>query len=87
MDKYKNFTIKTFIIVLAITLLFHLTISKDIRTISTFVENFSSKDIKNIREKIKKEIKMANARENIIKNKEDRELLKIFLYKLKNELF
>jgi hypothetical protein len=73
---YKAFIIKCTIVFLFFLLFFSLIIKLS--------DNIF--DIKKIRSKIKIELNKAITRDKIINNKEDAELLKIFLKKLRHEL-
>tara|TARA_B100000745_G_scaffold291404_1_gene231206 strand:- start:1459 stop:1731 length:273 start_codon:yes stop_codon:yes gene_type:complete len=83
----KIFIYKTLIVVLSFYLLFQLTVGQIFRSYETKIEDmlYNKQGRELILEKIKKEIRAANQKENIFTG-EEKELLSNFINKIKKEL-
>ena len=83
----KIFIYKTLIVVLSFYLLFQLTVGQIFRSYETKIEDmlYNNQGRELILEKIKKEIRAANQKENIFTG-EEKELLSNFINKIKKEL-
>ena len=83
----KIFIYKTSIVVISIYLLFQFTIGQALKNYESKVENllYNKQGREQIVEKIKKEIKRANEKENLF-TAEERELLSNFINKIQKEL-
>ena len=83
----KIFIYKTSIVIISIYLLFQFTIGQALKNYESKVENllYNKQGREQILEKIKKEIKRANEKENLF-TAEERELLSNFINKIQKEL-
>lgn len=83
----KIFIYKTLIVILSFYLLFQLTVGQIFRSYETKIEDmlYNKQGRELILEKIKKEIRAANQKENIFTS-EEKELLSNFINKIKKEL-
>ena len=83
----KIFIYKTLIVILSFYLLFQLTVGQIFRSYETKIEDmlYNKQGRELILEKIKKEIRAANQKENIFTG-EEKELLSNFINKIKKEL-
>ena len=83
----KIFIYKTSIVIISIYLLFQFTIGQVLKNYESKVENLlhNKQGREQILDKIKKEIKKANKKENILTT-EERELLSNFINKIQKEL-
>ena len=83
----KIFIYKTSIVIISIYLLFQFTIGQVLKNYESKVENLlhNKQGREQILDKIKKEIKKANEKENILTT-EERELLSNFINKIQKEL-
>ena len=83
----KIFIYKTSIVIISIYLLFQFTIGQALKNYESKVENllYNKQGREQIVEKIKKEIKKANEKENLF-TAEERELLSNFINKIQKEL-
>ena len=83
----KIFIYKTSIVIISIYLLFQFTIGQALKNYESKVENllYNKQGREQIVEKIKKEIKRANEKENLFTT-EERELLSNFINKIQKEL-
>ena len=83
----KIFIYKTLIVVLSFYLLFQLTVGQIFRSYETKIEDmlYNKQGRELILEKIKKEIRAANQKENIF-TLEEREILSKFINKVRKEL-
>ena len=83
----KIFIYKTSIVIISIYLLFQFTIGQALKNYESKVENLlhNKQGREQILDKIKKEIKKANEKENILTT-EERELLSNFINKIQKEL-
>ena len=83
----KIFIYKTLIVIISIYLLFQFTIGQALKNYESKVENllYNKQGREQILEKIKKEIKRANEKENLF-TAEERELLSNFINKIQKEL-
>ena len=83
----KIFIYKTSIVIISIYLLFQFTICQALKNYESKVENllYNKQGREQIVEKIKKEIKRANEKENLFTT-EERELLSNFINKIQKEL-
>ena len=82
----KIFVYKTLFVFLCIFLLFHLTIGAKLKQLEGEIENFKSKEnIESIKDKIRKELRSAVAKENYL-SADDAKLINDFINKLKQEL-
>ena len=83
----KIFIYKTLIVILSVYLLFQLTVGQIFRSYESKIEDifYSKQGRKQILNKIKKEIRTANQKENLF-TIEEKELLSNFINKIKNEL-
>lgn len=83
----KTFIYKTLFIFFFIFVLFQLTFGLMIKEVKKNIYNFSSKENSElIKSKIKKEIKSSVKKDRIIK-KEDAELIRAFIDKIKSDLY
>ena len=83
----KIFIYKTSIVIISIYLLFQFTIGQALKNYESKVESllYNKQERVQILEKIKKEIKRANEKENLF-TAEERELLSNFINKIQKEL-
>ena len=82
----REYIYKVIIFTIAIIVIFKFTIGNQISQVVDKIDMFDSPDgRKAIVESLKKEIKKANERENYL-NEEERDLIKTFILKIKNEL-
>ena len=83
----KIFIYKTSIVIISIYLLFQFTIGQALKNYESKVESllYNKQEREQIVEKIKKEIKRANEKENLF-TAEERELLSNFINKIQKEL-
>ena len=83
----KIFIYKTSIVIISIYLLFQFTIGQALKNYESKVESllYNKQGREQILEKIKKEIKKANEKENLFTT-EERELLSNFINKIQKEL-
>ena len=83
----KIFIYKTLIVIISIYLLFQFTIGQALKNYESKVESllYNKQGREQILEKIKKEIKRANEKENLF-TAEERELLSNFINKIQKEL-
>ena len=83
----KIFIYKTSIVIISIYLLFQFTIGQALKNYESKVENllYNKQEREQIVEKIKKEIKRANEKENLFTT-EEKELLSNFINKIQKEL-
>ena len=83
----KIFIYKTSIVIISIYLLFQFTIGQALKNYESKVENllYNKQGREQIVEKIKKEIKRANEKENLFTT-EEKELLSNFINKIQKEL-
>ena len=83
----KIFIYKTSIVIISIYLLFQFTIGQALKNYESKVESllYNKQGREQILEKIKKEIKRANEKENLFTT-EERELLSNFINKIQKEL-
>ena len=83
----KIFIYKTSIVIISIYLLFQFTIGQALKNYESKVESllYNKQGREQILEKIKKEIKKANEKENLFTS-EERELLSNFINKIQKEL-
>ena len=83
----KIFIYKTSIVIISIYLLFQFTIGQTLKNYESKVESllYNKQGREQILEKIKKEIKRANEKENLFTS-EERELLSNFINKIQKEL-
>ena len=83
----KIFIYKTSIVIISIYLLFQFTIGQALKNYESKVESllYNKQGREQILEKIKKEIKRANEKENLF-TAEERELLSNFINKIQKEL-
>ena len=83
----KIFIYKTSIVIISIYLLFQFTIGQALKNYESKVENllYNKQGREQILEKIKKEIKKANEKENLFTT-EEKELLSNFINKIQKEL-
>ena len=82
----REYIYKVIIFTIAIIVIFRFTIGNQISQVVDKIDMFDSPDgRKAIVESLKKEIKKANERENYL-NEEERDLIKTFILKIKNEL-
>tara|TARA_Y100000310_G_C20372590_1_gene664215 strand:+ start:74 stop:346 length:273 start_codon:yes stop_codon:yes gene_type:complete len=83
----KIFIYKTLIVILSVYLLFQLTVGQIFRSYESKIEDifYSKQGREQILNKIKKEIRTANQKENLF-TIEEKELLSNFINKIKNEL-
>ena len=83
----KIFIYKTLIVIISIYLLFQFTIGQVLKNYESKIEDllYNKQGREQILEKIKKEIKTANKKENIF-TIEERKLLSIFINKIQKEL-
>ena len=83
----KIFIYKTSIVIISIYLLFQFTIGQVLKNYESKVEGllYNKQEREQILEKIKKEIKRANEKENLFTT-EERELLSNFINKIQKEL-
>ena len=83
----KIFIYKTSIVIISIYLLFQFTIGQVLKNYESKVESllYNKQGREQILEKIKKEIKRANEKENLFTS-EERELLSNFINKIQKEL-
>ena len=83
----KIFIYKTLIVIISIYLLFQFTIGQVLKNYESKVESllYNKQGREQILEKIKKEIKRANEKENLF-TAEERELLSNFINKIQKEL-
>ena len=83
----KIFIYKTSIVIISIYLLFQFTIGQALKNYESKVESllYNKQGREQILEKIKKEIKRANEKENLFTS-EERELLSNFINKIQKEL-
>ena len=83
----KIFIYKTLIVIISIYLLFQFTIGQALKNYESKVENllYNKQGREQIVEKIKKEIKRANEKENLFTT-EEKELLSNFINKIQKEL-
>ena len=83
----KIFIYKTFIAILSVYILFQLTLGPIFKSYESKIENIlhNKQGREQILNKIKKEIKVANQKENLFTS-EEKELLSNFINKIKKEL-
>ena len=83
----KIFIYKTLIVIISIYLLFQFTIGQALKNYESKVENllYNKQGREQIVQKIKKEIKRANEKENLFTT-EEKELLSNFINKIQKEL-
>ena len=83
----KIFIYKTSIVIISIYLLFQFTIGQTLKNYESKVEGllYNKQEREQILEKIKKEIKRANEKENLFTT-EEKELLSNFINKIQKEL-
>ena len=83
----KIFIYKTLIVIISIYLLFQFTIGQALKNYESKVESllYNKQGREQILEKVKKEIKRANEKENLF-TAEERELLSNFINKIQKEL-
>ena len=83
----KIFIYKTFIAILSVYILFQLTLGQIFKSYENKIENMlhNKQGREQILNKIKKEIKVANQKENLFTS-EEKELLSNFINKIKKEL-
>ena len=82
----RDYIYKVIIFSIAIIIIFQFTIGEQISRVTDKIEIFTSADgRKQVVESLKKEIRKANERENYLDD-EERELLRNFIFKLRNEL-
>ena len=82
----REYIYKVIIFAIAIIIVFKFTIGEQISQVTKKIDMFDTPDgRKSIVESLKKELKKANDKENFI-NEEERDLIKTFILKIKNEL-
>jgi hypothetical protein len=82
----REYIYKIIIFAITIIIIFEFTIGKEISQINKKIDTYGSiEGRKNIINSLKKEIKKANEKENYL-NKEERDLIRNFIFKIKKEL-
>jgi len=82
----REYIYKVIIFAIAVIVVFKFTIGEQISQITKKIDMFGTPDgRKSIVESIKKEVRKANEKENYL-NDEERDLIKTFILKIKNEL-